>query len=253
MLEVLAASVDGRLHGVTTRIEPGTVTAICGPNGAGKSTLLALLAGLLAPDSGAVVLDGTALAALPHRARAQTVGYLAQRADLAWDISVATLVGLGRLPHAAGVQADREAVAAALRNMALDHLAQRPLSTLSGGEQARALLARVLAGEPRCILADEPLASLDLAHQASLMGHFRRLAAGGAAVVVVLHDLAAAMNWADRVIVLDKGYVASVGAPEQALDPAVLAAVWQIEGRWVGEPGARALSVQSGHHATRSS
>jgi iron complex transport system ATP-binding protein len=241
MLELAAASVNGRLSTITTRILPGQVTAICGPNGAGKSTLLSLLAGLLAPDSGSVLLDGDVLGAMPHKTRAQAIGYLPQRADLAWDISVRTLVALGRLPHKAGVQVSARAVDAALASMALDDLAQRPLSTLSGGEQARAMLARVLAGEPRWILADEPLASLDLVHQAGLLGHFRRLAAEGKAVVVVLHDLAAAMNWADRVVVLHQGSIASDGPPADALSPNVLARVWQVRGEWLGSANQCAL------------
>jgi iron complex transport system ATP-binding protein len=241
MLELAAAGVDGRLSTITTRILPGKVTAICGPNGAGKSTLLSLLAGLLAPDSGSVLLDGHVLGAMPHKTRARAIGYLPQRADLAWNITVRTLVALGRLPHKVGAQADARAVDAALASMVLGDLAQRPLSTLSGGEQARAMLARVLAGEPRWILADEPLASLDLAHQAGLLGHFRRLAADGKAVVVVLHDLAAAMNWADRVLVLHQGSIVSDGAPVDALAPDVLARVWQVRGEWLGSANQRAL------------
>ena len=125
----------------------------------------------------------------------------------------------------------------------LEGLADRPLSRLSGGEKARALLARVLAGEPRWILADEPLAALDLAHQLSLLGHLRRAADGGAGVVLVLHDLALAMNHADRVLVLDHGAVAADGPPEQALAADVLARVWGVPARWLGEAGARALVV----------
>jgi len=98
-----------------------------------------------------------------------------------------------------------------------------------------------LAGEPEWILADEPLAALDLAHQLALLGHLRRVAAGGTGVVMVLHDLALAMNHADRVVVLDRGRVVADGPPEAALSEATLAQVWGVPARWLGERGARAL------------
>jgi len=115
------------------------------------------------------------------------------------------------------------------------------VSTLSGGERARALLARVLAGEPGWILADEPLAALDLAHQLALLARFRRAADSGAGVVLVLHDLALAINHADRVLVLDRGMLAADGRPEAALAEETIARVWGVRARWLGEPGARAL------------
>jgi len=228
--------VASRLHGVTAALASGRITAICGPNGAGKSTLLECLAGLLAPDRGEVSLHD---AALPHgRERARRIGYLPQVGEIGWDLSVAALAGLGRLPHGDRGQIQ---VAAALAAVDLTHLADRPVSTLSGGERARALLARVLAGEPEWILADEPLAALDLAHQLGLLGRLREAANKVAGVVLVLHDLALAMNHADRVLVLDRGRLAADGPPEQALAEATIGRVWGVTARWLGEPGGRAL------------
>ncbi len=232
-----------RLSDVSLDLHAGEVTAICGPNGAGKSTLLACLTGLLKPDAGAVLLDGTVLSALPPRLRAQAIGYLPQQGEVAWDVSVETLVALGRLPRRAGAKADQTAVVAALDALDLYAFRNRPVSQLSGGEQARALLARVLAGDPHWLLADEPLANLDLAHQLALLAEFRRLAAAGAGVVLVLHDLAQAINHADRVVVLDGGQVAADGLPDQALSEAVIAQVWKVQARWLGEPGKRALAT----------
>ena len=237
-------TIAGRLAQAELVLRPGEVTAICGPNGAGKSTLLAALGGLIAPDQGEVVLGGVPLAAMPARARARAIGYLPQTPELAWDIDVATLVGLGRLPWRTSLEDDRAAVAEALATLDLEHLADRPVSRLSGGERARALLARVLAGRPRWILADEPLAALDLGHQAALLERLRALADGGIGVVVVLHDLASAINRADRVVVLDRGGIAADDGPERALSPQRLAAIWGVTGRWLGEPGARALSLR---------
>lgn len=240
MLAALDITLAGRLAGVSAMLEPGRITAICGPNGAGKSSLLECLAGLLAPASGSVMLDDRPLAALPPRARARAIGYLPQTGEVAWDVAVRSLVALGRLPHR---DARAEPVAAALAALDLSGLADRPVSRLSGGERARALLARVMAGEPRWILADEPLAALDLAHQLSLLGHLRAEAGKGTGVVLVLHDLALAMNHADRVLVLDHGTLAADGPPEQALSAEMIARVWGVPARWLGEPGARALVV----------
>lgn len=231
-------AVSGRLAGVSLALHPGTITAICGPNGAGKSTLLTALAGLLDPQSGHVALGGTPLAAMTRRARGCALGYLPQQAEIAWDVPVRRLVALGRMPHGDAREAPVEAALAALN---LAALADRRAQSLSGGETARVLLARVLAGEPRWILADEPLAALDLAHQLALLAHLRRTAQGGAGVVLVLHDLALAMNHADRAIVLDRGRIAAEGACEDALDPRVIERVWTIPARWLGEPGRRAL------------
>jgi iron complex transport system ATP-binding protein len=230
----------GVLKGISAALEPGTITAICGPNGAGKSTLLSALAGLVEPESGAVLLGGEAVLALHPRERAKRIGYLPQAAEVAWDLSVRHLVALGRLPHrdAGDVQIDR-----AIADCGLAEFAARPVSTLSGGEKARALLARVLAGEPRWILADEPLAALDLGHQLALLERLKAAAKGGTGVVLVLHDLPLAMNHADRVLVLDGGASAADGAPESALSEAVIARVWNVTARWLGEPDARALAV----------
>ena len=243
MLGAQNLTLAGRLKDVSLTLQPGQVTAICGPNGAGKSTLLGCLAGIVALDSGGAELDGQPLAALPLRARAQALGYLPQQAEVAWDVSVETLVGLGRLPWNSGAAADQAAVEAALAALELEPLRHRPVSQLSGGERARALLARVLAGEPRWLLADEPLANLDLAHQLTLLARLNELSEHGIGVILVLHDLAQAMNHADRVVVLDQGRVVADGSPEVALSEQVIAQVWGIKARWLGNPGQRALLI----------
>ena len=240
-LALHGATVPGRLDSATLDLRPGEITAICGPNGAGKSTLLTVLAGLLAPGAGTASLDGAPLATIPARSRAQAIGYLPQNAEIAWDIDVATLTGLGRLPWRSSPADDRAAINEALVATDLVPLASRPMSKLSGGERARALLARVLAGKPRWVLADEPLAALDLAHQAALLRTFRALASEGVGVVLVLHDLARAMNGADRAVVLDKGRIVADGPPPLALSGEQIARTWGVRAKWIGEPGSRAL------------
>ena len=225
---------------VDCMFEPGIITAICGPNGAGKSTLLSALAGLERPTRGVVFYGDRALLALHPRKRAQAIGYLPQDGDVAWDVSVRNLVALGRMPHRDMAE---EPVDRSLDLLDLQNLAARPVSTLSGGEKARALLARVLATEPDWILADEPLAALDLAHQLTLLEVLRRQAREGMGVVLVVHDLAIAMNHADRVIVLDGGSVAEEGRPAQALSEEAIERIWKVKISWQGKEGAMALSL----------
>ena len=244
-------TLAGRLAGITAELRPGEVTTIVGPNGAGKSSLLACLAGLLDADHGTVTLAGAPLNRMPTRHRARAIGYLPQSPEVAWDVSVEVLVSLGRLPWqaaplhraAATIAQDAAAVEAALEAMDLTPLRRRPLSRLSGGERARVLLARVLSGQPRWLLADEPLANLDLSHAATLMHHLSAQAHAGAGVVIVLHDLAAAMNHADRVLVLNNGALVADAPPAEALAESVIEQVWGVRGRWLGEAGAKALAL----------
>lgn len=240
----LTVALGGRpvLQGVDAVFRPGEVTAVIGPNGAGKSTLLACLTGLRKPDAGTVRLDGAPLDALSHRQRARRLGFLPQTPEVAWAVDVETLVGLGRIPHsgARGLsEVDRAAVTRALERTHLQPLARREVRSLSGGERGRALFARVLAGEPSWLLADEPLAGLDPGHQLDAVDLMRAFAAEqGQGVVMTLHDLAVATRLADRVLVLVDGQVVADGPPRQALTPAVLARAYGVEARVVeGQTG----------------
>ena len=226
------------LECVSASLKPGQITAIVGPNGAGKSTLLMGLAGLLSPAAGSVALGEESLASMPPADRAKRMGYLPQAAEIAWDVAVENLVALGRMPHR-----DRrnEPVEAAIEVMNIGALRSRPASRLSGGEKSRALLARVLAGEPQWILADEPLAALDLGHQITLVEHLKSCAANGVGVVIVLHDLAMAMNHADNVLVLREGRLVANGPPATALSQEVIANGWGVDAVWLGNPGRQAL------------
>lgn len=231
-------SVANRLSGVDFTLEPGTITAICGPNGAGKSTLLQAMAGLLTADLGHIELSGSRLGEMRAFERARKIGYLPQAAEIAWDVSVRSLVQLGRMPHG---DSRAEPVDAALAALDLPALADRRAQSLSGGETARVLLARVLAGQPEWILADEPLAALDLGHQLALISHLRNAAVRGCGVVIVLHDLAHAMNHADRVLVLSEGRLVADAAPAEALSEELIRSVWGVDTSWLGDKGRMAL------------
>ncbi len=210
------------LRDVSTRFETGKVSVLLGPNGAGKSTLLSCLAGLRRPDSGSVSLAGVDVLALARRDRARRIGFLPQTAEVHWDVDVGTLVSLGRLPHrghGGETAEDREAVAEAMRVTDVARLATRTARQLSGGERARVLLARVLAGRPQWLLADEPLANLDPAHQLDVLEQMQRIAAEGVGVVLVLHDLSFAARIADFAVLLCEGRILTAGAAHDVLRP----------------------------------
>ena len=223
------------LTGVSAEFRPSEVTAILGPNGAGKSTLLACLAGLRSPDQGQVWLGPDPILSMPPRLRAQKLGFIPQSPEVAWALEVEILVGLGRTPHigARGLsREDGEAVSRAMVAAGIEDLAGRDVTTLSGGERARVLIARALAGEPDWLLADEPLTGLDPGHQLDVAALFRAMAHDqGKGVIVTLHDLTLAARMADRILVLWDGGVLSDGLPERALSAEVLAQAYGIEAR----------------------
>jgi len=220
------------LTDVDLAVAPGALTVVVGPNGAGKSTLLRALAGLVAPSTGAVLADGRPLHALDRLARARAVAYLPQGGGISWPLPVAEVAALGRLPHGERVEAlpeaGRAAVAAALADLDLAGLADRPATELSGGERARALLARALATQAPVLLADEPVAALDPRHQLGVLRLLRERAGAGAAIVAVMHDLALAARFADRIVVMADGRVVAQGEPAAVLTPERLAATFRV-------------------------
>ncbi len=233
-LDHVSVSLRGRevIHDLSARFERGHVTALLGPNGSGKSTLLACLAGLLRPQSGRALIDGVDVMALEARIRAQRIGLLPQTVEVHWDIDVATLVSLGRFPHRGRwgeTAADRAAISRAMSAMDLTPFAMRSVKRLSGGERGRALLARVLATEPEWLLADEPLANLDPAHQLDVLDRLRAIAARGAGVIVVVHDLSHAARVADSVLLLREGRVVAHGPHEAVLSAEDLRAAFDID------------------------
>jgi len=225
------------LAGLTFAAEPGQMTAIVGPNGAGKTTLIKALSGLIPCAGGTVVLAGRPLPDFPRRRLAQLLAYLPQERIVHWALTARAVVALGRLPHqpmgTGESAADRAAIEAALAAMDVGHLADRPLLEMSGGEKARVLLARALAQEPQALLADEPAAGLDPAHQLSLFQHFARLAASGRTVVVALHELSLAARFCQRIVLLQQGRTVAAGAARDVLTSDNLAAAYRVRGRHV--------------------
>lgn len=238
------------LHGIDARFRPGRLTAILGPNGSGKSTLVRTLAGLLDADAGQVRLGNRLIGRIAARERARRIGYLPQDPVVHWNLSVRELVALGRHPHRAPFagpsQDDAMAIAAAMAATETARFADRGVHSLSGGERARALLARVLAGEPDWLLADEPLASLDPVHQLALLDQLRGLAAAGMGVVIVLHDLLQAARAADDVLLLKDGRVVAHGPAREALAHQPLREAFGVEVMMVADEAGRLLPVPIG-------
>lgn len=221
------------VDGVTLEIGAGEVVGLIGPNGAGKTTMMRGALGLLAASG------GSSLTALHARDRAKAAAWLPQAREIAWPVSVETLVSLGRSPYLAGgrklSQADHEAVAQALEQMGLTAFARRDATALSGGEQARVLIARVLAQSTPLIMADEPVAGLDPAHQFSLMRVFSKLAQGGKSVLVSMHDLGLAAQYCTRLVMIHRGKLVADGTPREVLSDDRLRDVFQVSGRWDGD------------------
>lgn len=220
------------LDGVSLNIEDGEFVGLLGPNGAGKSTLLRTIMQEL-PYEGSITLDGKRLVDLDAEARARSLAYLPQIRDIAWPVSVNEIVALGRLPHcrpfASLSIADGAVVADAMERMDVAELAHRRATELSGGETARVLMARVLAQETPIIIADEPAAGLDPAHQIALVETFAAIAASGRTAIASLHELPLAARWCKRIILISRGRIVADGPPPKVVTTENLSRVYGIE------------------------
>jgi len=219
------------IRDVSLSFEPATMTAVIGSNGSGKSTLIRLLAGLLRPASGSILLDAIPLDAWQPRLRAREIAYMPQTTMAVFPFRSIDVVLSGRTPHAPrfGFENDRDLAIARemLEAAGAAHLAERCLTALSGGERQMVILARALAQQPRVLLLDEPAASLDLKHRAELMRTLARLRdTRGLAVVMITHDLQLSGSLFDRIVALRCGELAAQGRPEEILESRLLAEIY---------------------------
>ncbi|MFM9852871.1 MAG: ABC transporter ATP-binding protein [Sphingomonadaceae bacterium] len=220
------------LRAINCVLTPGRVTAIIGPNGAGKTSLIRVIAGLVTPQSGRVSLDGTDLSTSDRTQRARQIGYLPQVNQPHWNVTARALISLGRLPHRSAFArpspSDEAAIMNAMERTNTAHLADRTIDQMSGGERARVQLARVIAGDADWILADEPLANLDPPHARDVLGLLAQSARQGKGVAIILHQLNAAADCADDVIIMRTGTIVAAGATADVLTPLNLAAAYDM-------------------------
>jgi iron complex transport system ATP-binding protein len=221
------------LDHVSLHAESGDFIAVIGPNGAGKSTLLSVLAGLLKPDSGTVLLDGASVYTLSGMKLAQRRAYLPQNPRCEWPISVERLVALGltpTLPALGGLPLSfGPQITQALEACDLLDRRQQPATTLSGGELARAMLARALVANPDVLIVDEPIAGLDPKHALDTARRLHNLAKSGKLVIASVHDLTLAGRYASRIFALANGRVHGDGATESTLTPALIRSAFEVD------------------------
>lgn len=254
-LENLSVDVAGEqlLHAATLSLTGGELVALVGPNGAGKTTLLRGALGLVPASAGISQIDGEQTGTLSATARARAISYLPQTRPLAWPNRVRDVVALGRFaygatPHRLGAE-DARAVDKALQDCALTTLADRATDTLSGGELARVHCARAFASETPLLVADEPVAALDPLHQFQIMALIRAYVDQGGGALVVLHDLALAARFADRLIWMKDGRLVADGPPASTLTEARMAEVFGVQARVSKE----AIIIEGPAHSLESS
>ncbi len=249
--ENLSYQVAGKtlVNNVSLSVQPGEVVALLGPNGAGKSSLLKLLGGQWKPSSGKVLFADRELKDWPPRELARRRAVLPQSSAVPFDFLAMEIVLLGRSPH--GDASSSEALAReAMQKTECLHLANRTVTTLSGGEMQRVQLARVLvqiglgpAKESRCLMLDEPISNLDPCHQHAALLIARQVSRQGAGVLVVLHDLNLAAQYADRLVLMKNGHLILDGTADEVLREDTLAQVFDVRTRIIRNPVCDAPAV----------
>ncbi|KAB1502449.1 heme ABC transporter ATP-binding protein [Corynebacterium sp. 320] len=250
-LTVGGACTHEVLKGVDVQVLPGEVVGLIGPNGAGKSTLLSVLSGDIEPDAGSVLLKGRAYSSYSDKEAARIRSVMMQNTQVSFSFSVRDVVAMGR--SAWGKDSDDEQrVAHALEQVGLGEHADRDITTLSGGECARAALARIIVQDSDVVILDEPTAAMDIGHSEKTMLHVRDMAASGKAVLVVIHDLETAARHCDRVVLLKEGEVVAQGMPAHVCTSENLSDVygWPVDVAYIdGVPWIRAAHGQRSQDA----
>ena len=222
------------LHEVSLDIPTGSFLALIGPNGSGKTTLLRLMSKTLKPDTGSILLEGNSLQDFSSLELARKVAVIASEQHFDFPFLVRDVVSMGRFPHQARLertsQRDRQIVDESLQMTQTEHLADRPVSSLSSGERQRVLVARALAQTPSILMLDEPTAHLDISHQIGTFRLLRQLnRSRGMTIITVLHDLTAAAVFCPKVVLLHQGRLIKQGSPSEVITPETILETYQTE------------------------
>jgi iron complex transport system ATP-binding protein len=247
--EHVGISLGGRsvLSDLNLAAEPGEVLGIAGRNGAGKTTLFRVASRVLEPDAGRVCVGAGAIASLSRRELARVVAVVPQDVTVAFPFRAGEVVLMGRAPHLVGLgfesDADVELARRSMAELSIEHLADRPVSQLSGGERQLVLVARALAQEPQVLLLDEPTSHLDLRHRTAVLERVRAFADAGGTALVVSHDLTLSARSCDRLALLDRGALRACGRPAEVLTPEHLRAAFDVEAEVLQAPDGAPLVV----------
>jgi iron complex transport system ATP-binding protein len=218
-------SVDGRVREISLDLNRGEVVGLVGPNGAGKSTLLNALAGTQQFE-GKVWVDGVDTNDLSPRLRAQQIALQPQFHEVAWSLCVHDIVSFGRIPWG---DSDQTIIVHAMQQANVEHLAQRRIDELSGGEKARVWLARMLANQARILILDEPVANLDIHYQHEVLKSLQVYACQQHAVIMAIHDLSLAARYCDRIYLIDRSRLIKEGTVKEVLTETLLAEVFKSD------------------------
>ena len=236
-LKNISAGYGGKtvIEQISLALQKGRLVSVVGPNGAGKSTLIKCAAGIMTPMSGEIFAEGKAAADFSRTEYARRVAYLPQGRNLP-EMTVQQLVLHGRFPYLSYPRrytaGDRKIAAEAMKRMGISELAERTLSSLSGGERQKAYIAMALAQDTDCILLDEPTTYLDIGHQLGLMNTLRAVADSGKSVAAVLHDLELAFGFSDEVAVMAGGRLLMCDTPQNVCRAGILPQVFGVDMEW---------------------
>uniref|UniRef100_A0A7C4BBC3 ABC transporter ATP-binding protein n=1 Tax=Ignisphaera aggregans TaxID=334771 RepID=A0A7C4BBC3_9CREN len=234
------------LDNVSMDVSEGEVVAVLGPNGSGKTTLLKVIDGILKPVKGSVYIDSKSVLRMSRRDVAKLVGFVPQRVNVMHGVKVIDFVVTGRKPHVDFAPTARDIGIALkyLKYVDAEHLAERDITELSGGEFQRILIARALAAEPRILLLDEPTANLDMKYQLAILDIIARLSKEKRlTVVMTLHDLTQAYRYAEKAVFLNNSRVYAMGRVEEVMSEEVIEAVYGVKVKVI--PSLRAVIAVS--------
>lgn len=225
LMSIENLSIDARVTDVSFELRQGEILGLIGPNGAGKSTLLNAIAGINR-GRGRIALSGRDIETLDGDEKARRIALQPQFIESAWALSVHDIVSMGRLPWGDN---DQQIIHRVMRQANIEQFSQRPVNQLSGGEKARVWLARILANQAEVLLADEPVANLDIHYQKAVMQLLHDYSREGNGVIIAIHDLSLAARYCDRLCLLHRGKQVKIGAIGEVLDREVLSGVFGVE------------------------